>query len=233
DLQAHACDRNQGIKCCPRALGAVPIEEWYRNYLRSRTNLCAGRRVLRPCYTEVVEESGQCGGLGWDVICVNGTTCTRQNKGWATCESTAKVTYPAAEWQQCDLQDNDNVCADGLICIDDNDYHGMCIKEVAELWGQCGGSGWVTDCDIGSRCEAKTVTYSQCVPNDSQSEKSASVGGSPEAGLAVFLDVSSLLKPIAQLKELAATVKDFPCSMRKFVFPETNCYDDKEQEHAM
>ncbi|ETI53862.1 hypothetical protein F442_03240 [Phytophthora nicotianae P10297] len=130
------------------------------------------------CYLKVVEESGQCGGLGWNVSCVNGTTCSRQNKGWASCESTGDHDYPSAEWQQCDPQDSGNACADDLICVDDDDYHGLCVKEVAEPWGQCGGSGWTTDCENGSSCKVKTVTYSQCVLEDPQAEETSSENSS-------------------------------------------------------
>ncbi|KAK1934126.1 putative polysaccharide-binding protein [Phytophthora citrophthora] len=133
---------------------------------------CVERLVCVPdveyyglCYNEVVEESGQCGGLNWNVSCVNGTTCTRQNEGWATCELTIEDLNPAAEWQQCDPEDSGNACADDLICVNDTDYHGLCVKEEVELWGQCGGSGWTTNCEIGSSCEAKTATYSQCIPD--------------------------------------------------------------------
>ncbi|GMF37948.1 unnamed protein product [Phytophthora lilii] len=184
------------------------------------------------CYTKVVDESGQCGGLGWNVSCVNGTTCERQNEGWASCEPTDAALDPAVEWQQCDPEDSGNACADGLMCVDDNDYHGLCVKEEAELWGQCGGSGWVTDCEFGSSCQVKTATYSQCLPEDSQSEDSSS--GDDETltsapaqqqaafGLALFFDMSSLLKPLAQLQEVAKTAKEFQCAMKNMVF-QTPC----------
>ncbi|KAG7391601.1 hypothetical protein PHYPSEUDO_004103 [Phytophthora pseudosyringae] len=191
------------------------------------------------CYTEVVEEAGQCGGLGWNVSCVNGTACARQNEGWASCESTVDDgLYTAAEWQRCDPEDSSNACADDLICVDDDDYHGLCVKEVAELWGQCGGSGWATVCEIGSYCAVKTATYRQCVSDDSQVDDSSSgddsVGddealtavSSQKQGalvLGVFIDMSSLLKPLAQLQEVATAAKKFPCSIRMMLFTETTC----------
>ncbi|KAG6954155.1 hypothetical protein JG688_00012495 [Phytophthora aleatoria] len=192
------------------------------------------------CYTKVVEESAQCGGLGWNVNCVNGTTCSRQNEGWATCKSAVDNINPAAEWQECNLEDSDKACANDLICVDDDDYRGLCVKEVAEVWGQCGGSGWTTDCESGSSCMVKTATYSQCVPDDSQSGETSSGNNSLSedqaltaasiqnmGALAVFVDMSSLLKPLAQLHQIAAAVKKMPCSFR-MVFTETTCKDDEQ-----
>lgn len=200
------------------------------------------------CYTEVADVLSQCGGLGWNVSCVNGTTCERQNEGWATCESPIDDLTPAAEWQQCDPNDSGDTCADDLICVDDNDYHGLCVKDVAELWGQCGGSGWTTDCETGSSCEFKTTTYSQCVSTDSQSGD-VSLGDNSSVddealttaqsqkqealGLAIFYDMPSLLKPLAQLQEIATAAKKFPCSIRMMVFTETACKGSEQTSNPM
>ncbi|KAG6579772.1 RxLR-like protein [Phytophthora cinnamomi] len=185
---------------------------------------------------EVAGESEQCGGLGWNVSCANGTTCERQNEGWASCESTSGVLNPVAEWQQCDHEDSGNACADNLICVDDNDYHGLCVKEKAELWGQCGGAGWTTDCEDGSVCEVKTATYSQCVsdaskagdPSVGDAETLAAVTAGLQGTVGITMsfksiDVSSLVRPLAQLQEIAEQIKNFPCSVRTIVFPDTIC----------
>jgi hypothetical protein len=186
------------------------------------------------CYTEVVEAAGQCGGLGWNVSCVNGTTCERQNEGWATCESATDELDQAAEWLQCDPEGSGDECADNLVCVDDNDYHGLCVKEEAGLWGQCGGSGWITDCELGSWCEPKTETYSQCVPQDSSSGSEmalAAVSTQKQGDLsfARFVDLSSLLKPLARLQEIAKAAKELPCAMRAIAFPDTDCKSQLEQ----
>ncbi|GMF54172.1 unnamed protein product [Phytophthora fragariaefolia] len=187
------------------------------------------------CYTKVVGESEQCGGLGWNVSCVNGTSCERQNEGWASCKSSADALDFAAEWQQCDPEDSGGACADNLICIDDNDYHGLCVKEVAELWGQCGGSGWTTACEHGSTCAAKSATYSQCVLDESQSgdtsavdDEGAIITAQVQEALGIVvsvksIDVSSLIKPLAQLQEVAAELKSFQCTVRTIFYPDTNC----------
>ncbi|EGZ24871.1 hypothetical protein PHYSODRAFT_462353, partial [Phytophthora sojae] len=110
------CRSENGTEiACDKGLVCVPDVEYYG-----------------LCYTEVVGESEQCGGLGWNVSCVNGTTCERQNEGWASCQSTADARGPGAEWQQCDPEDSGNLCADSLICVDDDDYHGICVRQVAE-----------------------------------------------------------------------------------------------------
>ncbi|EEY59211.1 uncharacterized protein PITG_11696 [Phytophthora infestans T30-4] len=100
---------------------------------------CAGGLVCVPdvehyglCYLKVVKKSGQCGGLGWNVSCVNGTTCSRQNEGWASCEPTVDDLYRAAEWQQCDPKNSGNTCAHDLICVNDDDYHGLCVKQLMQ-----------------------------------------------------------------------------------------------------
>ncbi|KAE9004851.1 hypothetical protein PR003_g18681 [Phytophthora rubi] len=213
------CRAENGTEiACGKGLVCVPDVEYYG-----------------LCYVEVAGESEQCGGLGWNVSCVNGTTCERQNEGWASCESTTGDLVPAAEWQQCDPEDSGNACADNLICVDDGDYHGLCVQEVAELWGQCGGSGWTTDCEDGSFCEIKTATYSQCVSDDSRAGDSSvgdaetlTTGAALQGALSITIsiksiDVSSLARPLAQLKELANEVKNFQCSVRTIVFPDTIC----------
>ncbi|KAL4176514.1 hypothetical protein KRP22_001456 [Phytophthora ramorum] len=74
---------------------------------------------------------------------------------------------PVSEWGQCKWIDKLFDCEYGLECVVSNDWYGQCIKNEADTWGQCGGSG---QCVPNPDANKKVGEWAQCSWQDYTAE---------------------------------------------------------------
>ncbi|TYZ62977.1 hypothetical protein PybrP1_008115 [[Pythium] brassicae (nom. inval.)] len=92
----------------------------------------------------------------------------------ATSESTTihvRVHVPSdaekavARWGQCKYtnEPNPRACEAGSVCRVRDQNSGMCYKEPAGEWEQCGGFNWTGSCTGGLKCVRRDGEYAQCL----------------------------------------------------------------------